>query len=134
MTTVTLVFILKKAQELLYLPNWPADNCGVPGLVVCPKPVGTESDDDKPVYWSSNGAYKFTPDRLTRGYNWQIVHQKSGIGVFQDYLSKDQAIEIAKNIAGVDWTVEASEVRANPAYGEMVRKTVGERYFREVER
>lgn len=128
MNTVKLIFIHEKTKESLYLLDWPAQGCGVPGLVICPKPTPVQSDEDRPIYWTSGGVYGFTYDRLSMGYNWQILHRRSGIVVFSGYLTKAEAMEIAKNLAGVDWTVEASEIEANPAYGETVRKATNERY------
>lgn len=133
MTTVTLTLksVLDKTAAIR-LPNWPAKQTHVPGLIVCRVPT-VASPTDKVTYRADNGEL-FTAQRQDgnpQRYFYQIIHEASGIAVLSLLYSEYLALTVANKLGSVDWAVPKEQIsKAHKECVEAVWKEVtGEKCY-----
>lgn len=109
--------------------NWPAEDSGVPGLVVCRQPAQYGDGSHHP-HLAENGE-RFTAEVQPLNenrYYYQIVHVQSGISLAMYFYSKQEAKTFAGELSRLDWTVSADEIQKNGDY----KKAVNDAYNKEV--
>jgi hypothetical protein len=100
----------------VYVPDWPAELCGVPGLCICKAAL---KDGDRFIPW----------ERDYHRYWWHIVHAQSGIAVIPYLYSKSDAQAMAVKLVGPNWQVDEAYIKDNfDEYRVIVKAAKGD-YF-----
>lgn len=108
--------IINKDNEVILIPNWPAESCGVKGLAI--HKAYNEDKNKNPI------PFKRSPGRFW----WSITHVQSGIAVVEMILFKTDALKLAAQLTELDWTVPADVIESEPKYGELVRRVTTKYY------